>query len=116
MHMTVEPLTAERLPEVEHLWPHRAVFTSHQFAAATRAAAALLRDARAQGAIVRENGTPRAVGLTVFVREDFADNFYDRPFPHVGRHLLLHADGPCQPVLTVQAIGRRNAGAGLQMF
>jgi hypothetical protein len=113
--LTIEPLLPSNVPEVASLWPDRAAFSESEFKHALIAAATLLADDRAQGAIIRDNGRACAVGLTVFVNETFSDALLAEPAPHIGKHLLLTSRYRSSPILTVSDIGVRNASGGLQM-
>jgi hypothetical protein len=114
-HLTTEPLTSSNLREALPLWPDRCAFTEAEFRRAYESARRLLRENRAQGSLLRANGRACGVGMTVFVTESFALRYGQRPFPHLGRHLLIGTQGREAAILTEKAIGVANAGEGLHM-
>ncbi|HEV7583639.1 MAG TPA: hypothetical protein VGO77_25160, partial [Mycobacterium sp.] len=79
-------------------------------------AALLLDQRRAQGAVVLEDGHPRAFGMTTFVDEALIEAYLDDPHPHLGKRLLLEAHNPdTTSVLQPHQIAERNAALGLQV-
>jgi len=113
--MEQQPLSAANLEQVKSLWPDREGLTASEFDTATRHASSLLIQRRAFGALLHEHNRVSGFGLTVFVDEAFADAFVARPFPQMGKHLLLSAFDAATPVLTLDGIAQRNAAGGLQL-
>jgi hypothetical protein len=109
-------LTPQNLPLCARLWGGRETYARDELPRVLAAAAMLLSEGRALGAIVFEDKHARAFGITTFVDERFVDAYLAQPHPHLGKRLLLEADKPgCSDILDVHQIGLRNAGAGLQL-
>jgi len=88
----------------------------HELQPVLEGAALLLRERRGLGAIVLEDGEPRAFGMTTFADEALIDAYLAEAHPHLGRRLLLDALNPhSSSILQLHQIGERNAGRGLQV-
>lgn len=110
-----EPLTWENLPEAIPLWPDRPLYSDAEFMRAMESAATLLRQRRAIGTLFRVGSQPRALGMSVFVRRSFADDYLKSPHPQLGKRVLLDAFAAHSPVLTQKEVGRSNFSGGLDL-
>ena len=113
-HLTTEPLTVTNLHEAVPMWPDRAAFSETEFLSACHSAVRLLDEERAQGTLLRANGRPCGFGMTVFTTESFVTRYCHRPFPHIGRHLLIGTPRET-PILTRDEIGAANAADELHL-
>jgi hypothetical protein len=110
------PLTPENLWMCAPLWGGREAYSGNELERVLDGAALLLYEHRALGAIILEDGHPRAFGLTSFCDETFIDEYLNDAHPHIGRRLLRAAHEPgSTSVLQLDQIGERNAGKGVQL-
>ena len=110
------PLTPENLWMCAPLWGGSEAYNGYELQHALDGASLLLYERRALGAIVLENGQPRAFGLTTFCDESLIDEYLSDPHPLIGRRLLLDAhDAGSTSILQLDEIGERNAGSGVQL-
>lgn len=116
VHLSIEALTPRNLYDIRPLWPDRDACTGDELSAALNAGRCLLATERAQGAVVRLDGRPVGIVLTVFATDDFSAGYVAAPFPHLGRFLLLSLHQPDCPILDADRIGSGNAGCGLNLF
>jgi hypothetical protein len=98
------------------LWGGAETYAPGELQRVVDGAARLLAERRAQGAIVLEDGLPRAFGMTTFVDEALLDAYFEDPYPHLGKRLLLDAHNPhSTSVLQRRQIAEQNAAGGLQV-
>ncbi len=109
-------LTPANIGQCASLWSGAETYAPGEPSRVLAASARLLDEERATGAMVLENGVPRAFALTVFAPASFVDGYLQNPYPHIGRQLLLGTDSPTAPgALTRREIGEGNAGDGLEL-
>ena len=109
-------LTPANVTDCAPLWGGAETYAPGVLPRVLAAAARLLDQERATGAIVFENGIPRAFNLTVFAADAFVEAYLRDPHPQIGKRLLLEADHPSfSGVLSRRDIAERNAGEGLQV-
>jgi hypothetical protein len=109
-------LTPDNLTMCVPLWGGAETYAPLELEQVIDGAALLLDQRRALGAIVLEDGQPRAFGMTTFVDEAMIDTYFEDPHPHLGKRLLLDAQNPhAASVLQPHQIARRNAAGGLQV-
>jgi hypothetical protein len=116
MHVDAIRLTPDNLPLCGPLWGGRQTYVEGELSEVLAGAAQLLSQDRALGAIVVEDGRPRAFSITTFADEVFVARYLDDVHPHIGKRLLLDALDPASTsVLHVHQIAERNAEGGLQV-
>jgi hypothetical protein len=115
MYVDFTSLTADNVMTCAPLWGGAETYAPGELPQVLDAAALLLRERRGQGAIIREDGHPRAFGMTTFVDERFIDAYLENPHPHIGKRLLLDARNASTSVLRLDQIAERNGGDGLQL-
>ena len=116
MHVDAVRLTPKNLACCAPLWGGRETYVGDELERVLSGAALLLSEGRARGAIVVEDGCPRAFGITTFADEGVVMQYLDAVQPHIGKQLLLGAHDPASTdVLRLPQIAERNAGTGLQL-
>ena len=117
MHVDAVALTPDNLHLCVPLWGGAETYASSEMANVVAAAKLLLRQKRALGAVVLENGRTRAFGMTTFGDTALIDRYLQDPHPHIGKRLLLAAQEPrSRAVLDRDRIAECNAGRGLQLI
>jgi hypothetical protein len=75
MHVDAVALTPENLHTCVPLWGGAQTYTASEMANVAAAAILLLRQKRALGAVVLENGRTRAFGMTTFADKGVIDTY-----------------------------------------
>src|SRR5262245_58212227 len=115
MHLSIVPMTPSNLPRCSALWGARSDYTAAELSTAFGKTAWLLAQSRARGRIIHEpDGRVRGFGFTTFVRESFAASYLAAPHAQIGRRILCDRD-LADITLDEGEVGRRNAGAGLEL-
>lgn len=116
MHVDAVALTPENLRTCIPLWGGAETYTPAEREKVVAGATLLLRERRALGAVVREDGRTRSFGMSVFANERVIDEYVGNPHPHIGKRLLLSAlHRRSRLVLDRHGIAECNAGRGLQL-
>jgi len=106
------PLASSNLHQCLNLWGDRSAYSPQELRTTVESVARLLDHDRAFGAVILENGVPRAFGVTAFVQEGLVQSYLSAPYLQLGKRLLL---GQPSSILTVPEIAERNDGIGLQL-
>lgn len=115
-HFTPAVLTAANLDDCRPLWGDRGTYVDDVFEGTIERVRCLLEETRAQGRILRgPDRMARAFGFSAFITDEAADRLATSSSPLLGRQLLEHPDWS-NLILTPDAVGRANAGAGLQLL
>jgi len=109
------PLTPQNIQLCRPLWADRLAYSEEELTRALAAAAVLLGERRALGALLRDGHRVRGFGITTFVDERFAEEFLANPHPQIGKRLLLDTHARPGTVLDLDGIAARNAHGGLQV-
>lgn len=115
MHLVSTALTSSNVRLCRPFWCASGAYTADEVSRAVSRTSILLDTEGARGVLISDQtGRPLCYGVTVFVEEQFADDYVQAPYPLVGKQLLL---GERTAILTSEfAIGLRNARSGLQML
>jgi len=117
MSVSWVPLTSDRVPLCASLWSDRPAYTQSEFARALRRLETLLKEGRANGALIFEGERIRAFGTSLFVEAGVVEQFLSAPSPQLGKRLLLddQSTPACDAVLDKARIGVGNSSTGLQL-
>lgn len=115
MYVDVVLLSPNNVAMCAPIWGGAETYAPRELQRVLDGAALLLSQRRGQGAVVLEDGHPRAFGMTTFVDESFIEAYLEDPHAHLGKRLLLDAQNPrATSVLQWKQIAERNAVGGLQ--
>jgi len=114
MNIRVTSLTSRNVEQCSPFWGGLTSYHPRERQQVFEAAARLLDERRAFGALILQDERPRAFGMSAFAREEFVENFLKAPTPQIGKQLLLDASHGGDLILTRKEIGIRNAGGGGQ--
>jgi hypothetical protein len=116
MYVEWVPLQPDNIAMCAPLWGGAETYAPGELQRVIKAAGLLLTQQRGLGAVVLENGRPRAFGMTTFADEALIDAYLEDPHPHLGKRLLQDAHHPqSTSVLRLSQIAERNASGGLQI-
>src|SRR3954447_6359993 len=114
MYIDTVRMTPDNVETCAFMWAGGETYGRGELHRVIDAAALLLSQQRARGAIILEDGQPRAFGISTFVQEHLINEYLNDPHPHLGRRLLLSAHNPhVSGVLELDEIAERTAGSGL---
>lgn len=115
-HFDAHALNAVSLDDCRPLWGARRAYLDDAFERTIARVRWLLEEERLQGRILRgHDGAARAFGFSAFITDEAAARLSTSSTPQLGRQ-LLEDSGWDRMVLTPEAVGRANAGSGLQLL
>ena len=118
MRLTYRPTTTEDLGSCVTLIQDEFAYDCKAKAHLTRFWRELLLGKCAESSVIEDSDRPpesRIVGfgLSLFVTDEFVLEVKSRPIPYLARYVLERWSQGRSPILTIEDIGRANAGSGL---